>query len=56
MVIMIIFLVLSVALVIGTAIYLNSNKKNINNNIKQSSPKEIKEKGKKRTVPFSHFA
>ena len=48
MVIMIIFLVLSVALVIGTAIYLNSNKKNINNNIKQSSPKEIKEKGKKK--------
>lgn len=48
MVIMIIFLVLSVALVIGTAIYLNSKKKNINNNIKQSSPKEIKEKGKKK--------
>lgn len=48
MVIMIIFLVLSVTLVIGTAIYLNSKKKNINNNIKQSSPTEIKEKGKKK--------
>jgi hypothetical protein len=45
---MIIFLVLSVAFVIGTAIYLNYKKKNINSNIKQKSPTEIKEKGRKK--------
>ena len=49
MVIMIIFLVLSVAFVIGTAIYLNNKKKNINNNIKQSSNAQPKEKRNKKT-------
>lgn len=48
MVIMIIFLVLSVAFVIGTAIYLNNKKKNINNNIKQSS-NTVQEKGHKKS-------
>lgn len=48
MVIMIIFLILSVAFVIGTAIYLNTKKKNINNNIKQSSNTQAKEKGHKK--------
>lgn len=37
MLIMMIFLVLSFVLVIGTAIYLNNKKNNINKNIKQSS-------------------
>ena len=49
MVIMIIFLILSVAFVIGTAIYLNNKKKNINNNIKQSSNTQYKEKVHKKT-------
>ena len=40
MIIMIIFLLLSVALVIGTAIYLNYKKKNINRNVKQHTTKE----------------
>lgn len=48
MVIMIIFLVLSIAFVIGTAIYLNNKKKNINNNIKQSS-NTVQEKGHKKS-------
>lgn len=49
MVIMIIFLILSALFVIGTAIYLNNKKKNINNNIKQSSNTQPKEKGHKKT-------
>lgn len=49
MVIMIIFLLLSVAFVIGTAIYLNNKKKNVNINIKQSSNIQPKEKGNKKT-------
>lgn len=48
MVIMIIFLVLSVAFVIGTAIYINNKKKNVNNNIKQSS-NTVQEKGHKKS-------
>lgn len=48
MVIMIIFLVLSIAFVIGTAIYLNNKKKNVNNNIKQSS-NTVQEKGHKKS-------
>ncbi len=46
MIIMIIFLILSIALVIGTAIYLNYKKNNINRNIKQNSNLEIKENQK----------
>lgn len=48
MIIMIIFLVLGVVLVIGTAIYLNYKKKNINRDIKRSN-QVIKEKGNKKT-------
>lgn len=44
---MIIFLILSIALVIGTAIYLNNKRKNLNNNMKQTPKSETKEKGKK---------
>ena len=47
MAIMILFLVLTVAFVIGTIIYLNYKKKNVNTKIKQSSPIEAQEKGKK---------
>lgn len=47
MILMIIFLVLTVAFVIGTVIYLNYNKKNANKKVKQSSPIETQEKGKK---------
>ena len=47
MAIMILFLVLTVAFVIGTIIYLNYTKKNVNTKIKQSSPIEAQEKGKK---------
>ena len=49
MILMIIFLVLTVAFVIGTVIYLNYNKKNANKKVKQSSPIETQEKGKKAT-------
>ena len=48
MVIMIIFLVLSVVFVIGTGIYLNYKKKNVNRDIKQISNTNIKEKSKKK--------
>lgn len=48
MIIMIIFLLLSVALVIGTAIYLNYKKKNINRNVKQNSTKEKNERTHKK--------
>lgn len=49
MAIMILFLVLTVAFVIGTIIYLNYKKKNVNTKIKQSSPIQAQEKGKKAT-------
>lgn len=48
MIIMIIFLVLTVLFIIGTVIYLNNKKKNINRDIKQKSNVEIKEKKKKK--------
>lgn len=48
MLIMCIFLVLTVIFIIGTAIYLNYKKKNINNSLKQTTYKEkIKRKSKK---------
>lgn len=49
MAIMILFLVLTVAFVIGTIIYLNYKKKNVNTKIKQSSHIQAQEKGKKAT-------
>lgn len=49
MVIMIIFLILSIVLVIGTAIYLNNKKKKVNRNIKQNPNQETKEKSNKKT-------
>lgn len=49
MLIMSIFLILTVIFIIGTAIYLNYKKKNINNSLKQPTNKEIKEKGKKKS-------
>lgn len=49
MVIMIISLVLSVVFILGTVIYLNYKKKNINTNIKQNPSREIKVKSKKKT-------
>ena len=49
MVLMIVFLVLTIAFIIGTVIYLNYKKKNINSKIKQSSPIENQPKGKKKT-------
>lgn len=49
MLIMSVFLVLTVIFIIGTAIYLNYKKKNINNSLKQPTTKEIKEKGKKKS-------
>ena len=48
MIIMSIFLVLTVVFIIGTVIYLNYKKKNINHDLKQNSPKESKEKGSKK--------
>lgn len=48
MIIMIIFLLLSVALVIGTAIYLNYKKKNINRNVKQNTTNEKTERTHKK--------
>lgn len=48
MIIMIIFLLLSVALVVGTAIYLNYKKRNINRNVKQSFTKEKTERTHKK--------
>ena len=49
MVIMIIFLVLTVVFVIGTIIYLNRKKNNINHNIKQTTKTEEKNKAKKKS-------
>ncbi len=48
MIIMIIFLILTVLFIIGTVIYLNQKKKNINRDIKQKSNIEVKEKKKKK--------
>ena len=50
MVIMIIFLILSIVLVIGTAIYLNNKKKKVNRNIKQNPNQETKEKSSKKAA------
>ena len=47
MVIMIIFLMLSITFVIGTAVYLNYKKKNINRSIKQDNYQEPKNKSHK---------
>ena len=47
--IMIIFLVLSVAFVVGTVIYLNNKKKNVNNDLIQANKTVTKEKGKKKS-------
>ena len=44
---MFIFLFLTVAFVIGTAIYLNRKKKNVSTNLKQDSKNDTKEKSKK---------
>ena len=49
MVLMIVFLVLTIAFIIGTVIYLSYKKKNVNLKIKQSSPIENQLKGKKKT-------
>jgi uncharacterized membrane protein YraQ (UPF0718 family) len=49
MVLMIVFLVITIAFIIGTVIYLNYKKKNINSRIKQSSSIENHPKGKKKT-------
>lgn len=50
MAIMILFLILTVAFVVGTAIYLNYKKKNINTKIKQpGSPIDSKSKGQKKS-------
>ena len=48
MVIMSIFLVLTVVFVIGTVIYLNRKKNNINNDIKQAPKTKVKNKVKKK--------
>lgn len=48
MVTMIIFLILSIVSVIGTAIYLNNKKKKVNRNIKQNPNQETKEKNSKK--------
>lgn len=47
MIIMFIFLFLTVAFVIGTAVYLNRKKKTVNTNLKQDSKNDTKEKSKK---------
>lgn len=49
MAIMILFLILTVMFIIGTVIYLNYKKKNINSKIKQSSPLELQTKGERKT-------
>lgn len=49
MAIMILFLILTVLFIVGTAIYLNYKKKNINSKIKQSSPLELQEKAERKT-------
>lgn len=45
MALMILFLTLTVAFIVGTVIYLNYKKKNVN--VKQTSPMDLQEKGKK---------
>lgn len=47
MVIMFVFLFLTIAFVIGTAVYLNRKKKTVNTNIKQDSKNNTREKSKK---------
>lgn len=47
MIIMFIFLFLTVAFIVGTAIYLNRKKKSVNSNIKQESKNNTNEKPKK---------
>ena len=47
MVIMLIFLLLTIAFVIGTSVYLNHNKKTVNINNKQNSKNNTKQKNKK---------
>lgn len=47
MIIMFVFLFLTIAFVIGTAVYLNHKKKDVNTNVKQDSKNNTKEKGKK---------
>ena len=42
MIIMIIFLILTVVFIIGTVIYLNRKKNNVNNDIKQTTKTEEK--------------
>ena len=49
MVIMIIFLILTVVFIIGTVIYLNRKKNNVNNDIKQTTKTEEKNKAKKKS-------
>lgn len=47
MIIMFVFLFLTIAFVIGTAVYLNHKKKDVNTNVKQDSKNNTKENGKK---------
>lgn len=49
MVVMLTFLILSIGMVIGTVIYLNNKKKNINKNIKQTVNTQTTVKGKRKT-------
>lgn len=55
MIIMIIFLILSIVFVIGTALYLNHKKKNINNTIKQETNKSTNKKGKRNKKQLKHL-
>jgi len=55
MIIMIIFLILSIVLVISTALYLNRKKKNINNTIKQETNKNTNKKGKRNKKQLKHL-
>ena len=48
MIVMIIFLVLTVVFVVGTAIYLNHKKNAVNNSIKQTTKTDTNEKGSKK--------
>ena len=48
MIVMIIFLVLTVVFIVGTAIYLNYNKNAVNNSIKQTTKTDTNEKGSKK--------
>lgn len=48
MIIMFVFLALTVVFVVGTVIYLNRKKNNVNNNLKQESSSKTKEKSSKK--------